>query len=112
MANRDQVIGGGLLVASLVIIIVYLWLIFVPPSWNIFGDPIDIFMLKLTGTFAIVGFFGILAWIGYTLATTPPPKPIEEIEKELEEELKKIEKELEEKGEKSEEGGGEEKKES
>jgi len=39
---------------------------------------------------------GILAWIGYTLATTPPPKPIEEIEKELEEELKKLEKELQE----------------
>jgi len=27
---------------------------------------------------------GILAWIGYTLATTPPPKPIEDVEKELE----------------------------
>ncbi|MFZ8793387.1 MAG: transcriptional regulator, partial [Acidilobaceae archaeon] len=37
---------------------------------------------------------GILAWIGYTLATTPPPKPIEEIEKEIEEELKKLEKEM------------------
>jgi len=36
---------------------------------------------------------GILAWIGYTLATTPPPKPIEEIEKEIEEELKKLEEE-------------------
>ncbi|RSN70343.1 transcriptional regulator, partial [Candidatus Korarchaeum cryptofilum] len=34
-----------------------------------------------------------LGWIGYTLATTPPPKPIEEIEKEIEEELKKIEEE-------------------
>jgi predicted DNA-binding transcriptional regulator len=32
---------------------------------------------------AVVGVFGILAWIGYTLATTPPPKPIEEIEKEM-----------------------------
>jgi len=26
--------------------------------------------------------FAILGWIGYTLATTSPPKPIEEIEKE------------------------------
>jgi len=37
-----------------------------------------------------------LAWIGYTLATTPPPKPVEEIEKELEEELKKLEEEVKE----------------
>jgi predicted DNA-binding transcriptional regulator len=42
----------------------------------------------------VLGVFGILAWIGYTLATTPPPKPIEEIEKEIEEELKKLEKEM------------------
>jgi predicted DNA-binding transcriptional regulator len=34
----------------------------------------------------------IVAWIGYTLATTPPPKPIEEIEKEIEKEMKEIEK--------------------
>jgi predicted DNA-binding transcriptional regulator len=31
----------------------------------------------------------VIGWIGFTLATTPPPKPIEEIEKELSEELKK-----------------------
>jgi hypothetical protein len=37
-----------------------------------------------TGTVAVAGVFAILAWIGYTLATTPPPKPIEEIEKEIE----------------------------
>ena len=41
---------------------------------------------------AVAGILGILAWIGYTLATTPPPKPIEEIEKELEQELKNEEK--------------------
>ncbi|MEM4647266.1 MAG: hypothetical protein QXQ03_02690, partial [Candidatus Nezhaarchaeales archaeon] len=50
-----------------------------------------IFVLKLTGAVAIVAVFAILGWIGYTLATTPPPKPIEEIEKEIEAELKKIE---------------------
>jgi len=48
-------------------------------------------LLKLTGTVAVAAVFALLAWIGYTLATTPPPKPIEEIEQELEEELKKVE---------------------
>jgi predicted DNA-binding transcriptional regulator len=32
---------------------------------------------------AVSAVLGVLAWIGYTLATTPPPKPLEEIEKEL-----------------------------
>lgn len=53
-------------------------------------------MIKITVFIAVAAVMGILAWIGYTLATTPPPKPIEEIEKELEEELKKLEKELQE----------------
>jgi len=42
---------------------------------------------------AVTAVFAILAWIGYTLATTPPPKPIEEIEKEIEKELKEVEEE-------------------
>ena len=87
--TKDKVVGAGLVVISAVIIGVYIWLVFFPP---IAGA--DLFVLKLTGAAAVVGVFGILGWIGYTLATTPPPKPIEEIEKELEEELKKLEKEL------------------
>ncbi len=83
--------GSGLLALSIIVIIVYAWILFWPPHahW-------DIYLLKITGFVAVAGVFGILGWIGYTLATTPPPKPIEEIEKELEEELKKLEKELEE----------------
>jgi len=71
---------------------------------------LSLFVLKLTGFVAVAGVLGILAWIGYTLATTPPPKPIEEIEKELEEELNKLEKETKQETQKTEEK--EEKKES
>ncbi len=88
--TKDKVVGAGLVGISAIIIGVYTWLVFFPPITGA-----DIFVLKLTGAAAVVGVFGILGWIGYTLATTPPPKPIEEIEKELEEELKKLEKELE-----------------
>jgi predicted DNA-binding transcriptional regulator len=84
--NRDKVIGGGLLALSIVVIAVYLWLLFFPPL-----EYVDIFILKLTGAIAVVAVFAIVGWIGYTLATTPPPKPIEEIEKEIEAELKKVE---------------------
>jgi len=41
----------------------------------------------------VAAVFGILAWVGYALATTPPPKPIEEIEKEIQQELQKLEEE-------------------
>lgn len=83
--SRDQIIGWGLLILSIAIIIIY--------GYVLYGTKYDIALLKLTGMIAITGVFGILGWIGYTLATTPPPKPIEEIEKEIEEELKKLEQE-------------------
>jgi predicted DNA-binding transcriptional regulator len=79
--NKDAAIGVGILAASVIVIAVYLWLIFLPPLAGV-----DLLLLKLTGSIAVAGIFGILAWIGYTLATTPPPKPIEEIEKEIEKE--------------------------
>jgi len=78
--NKDAVIGVGILATSVIVIAVYLWLIFLPPLAGV-----DLLVLKITGSVAVAAVFGILAWIGYTLATTPP-KPIEEIEKEMEKE--------------------------
>jgi predicted DNA-binding transcriptional regulator len=80
--DRDQVIGALLMVLSAAVIIVYGWIVFFT-EWSLL-------LLQITGFIAVLGVFGILAWIGYTLATTPP-KPIEEIEKELEKELKDLE---------------------
>ena len=94
--SRDQAVGVVLALSSICAIIVYAWLVFFT-QWAFL-------VLKLTGFAAIAGVFGVLAWIGYTLAATPPPKPIEEIEKELEEELKKLEEEVKEEPRKEEEG--------
>jgi len=86
--SKDRVVGAGLMAVSIIVIAIYLWLLFIPPAgW------VPMLVLEITAAIAVVGVLGILAWIGYTLATTPPPKPIEEIEKELEDELKKLEKE-------------------
>jgi predicted DNA-binding transcriptional regulator len=81
--SKDQAIGWLLLIVSIVVIIVYGWIVFFTQWWQL--------LLQLTAFIAIAGVFGILAWIGYTLATTPPPKPIEEIEKEIESEMKNLE---------------------
>lgn len=82
--SKDQVIGAVLLVGGVLGIIAYGYLVFLT-EWALA-------VLKLTGFVAVAGVLGILAWIGYTLATTPPPKPIEEIEKEIEQEVKEPEK--------------------
>jgi predicted DNA-binding transcriptional regulator len=71
------------MVLSMAVIIVYGWIVFFT-EWSLL-------LLQITGFIVVLGVFGILAWIGYTLATTPPPKPIEEIEKELEKKLKDLE---------------------
>ena len=35
--------------------------------------------LRVTAFLAVALLLGILAWIGYTMATTPPPEPITEL---------------------------------
>jgi predicted DNA-binding transcriptional regulator len=88
LASKDQAVGAAVLVLCVVVILIYGWLIFLT-GWSLI-------LLELTGFIAILGIFGIGAWIGWTMATTPPPKPIEELEKEMETE------EAPEKGEKEE----------
>ena len=73
-------VGVLLMVLSVAVIVTYGWIVFFT-EWSLL-------LLQITGFIAVLGVFGIPAWIGYRLATTPPPKPIEEIEKELEKELK------------------------
>jgi predicted DNA-binding transcriptional regulator len=82
--SKDQAVGALLLIVGVLGIVVYAYLVFL--------TEYALLVLKLTGFVAVGGVLAILAWIGYTLATTPPPKPIEDIEKEIEQELKKEEK--------------------
>ncbi|AEA13357.1 transcription regulator containing HTH domain-like protein [Thermoproteus uzoniensis 768-20] len=86
--HRDKAVGIGLLILSVLVIVVYAWLVFL--------TKYDIVVLKATAFLAVAAVFGILGWVGYALATTPPPKPIEEIEKEVEQALKEIEKQMQE----------------
>jgi predicted DNA-binding transcriptional regulator len=81
LAGKDQSIGALILLVCVVGIVVYGWLVFLT-EWHIL-------VLQLTGFIAIAGILGIGAWIGWTMATTPPPKPIEELEEEIEAESSK-----------------------
>jgi len=73
--SNDKIIGGLILALSILGIIVY--------GWVVFFTEYAIFALQVTAFIAVAGVLAILAWIGYTLATTPPPKPVEELEKEF-----------------------------
>jgi predicted DNA-binding transcriptional regulator len=83
--SRDQAIGVLLMLISIAVIIGYAWILFFT-EWTLL-------LMQVTLMVAVAALLGIIAWIGYTLATTPPPKPIEEIEKELQQELKTSEEE-------------------
>ena len=48
---------------------------------------LDAVLVLVSAAFIVI--LGIGAWIGMTMATTPPPKPIEEIAAETETENKK-----------------------
>jgi predicted DNA-binding transcriptional regulator len=78
--GKDKAIGALLFLGGILGIVAYAWLVFLS-EWAMIT-------LQLTGFVAVAAVLAIVSWIGYTLATTPPPKPIEEIERELEKELK------------------------
>ncbi|MEM3638036.1 MAG: hypothetical protein QXX17_02400 [Conexivisphaerales archaeon] len=77
LVNKDQGLGVVILIASILGILIYGGLVFFA------GFVISVWVLRITAFIAVAGVLAILAWIGYTLATTPPPQPIEELEKEL-----------------------------
>lgn len=89
MVSKDQAIGGLILVVCVVIILAYLIGLF-GADWvaTTFTGSVDsaagirYWLAEIPVLVAVVAVLGIGAWIGYTMATTPPPKPIEEIEAE------------------------------
>jgi predicted DNA-binding transcriptional regulator len=68
MAN-DRALGGGILVGSIAGIVIYGILLY---FWATF-------ILEITAFLGVVVLLGILGWIGWTMATTPPPEPMPDI---------------------------------
>lgn len=77
MAN-DRALGGIILLGSLAGVVIYFWLLFMSPwAW---------LTIKVSAFLAVGMVLLIVAWIGYTLATTPPPMPLEDFDFETESE--------------------------
>ena len=69
---KDQVIGAGLLLGSFAGIVIYFWLVFIS-LWGLLIVQVSAFL-------AVTAVLLIVAWIGYTLATTPPSIPLEDLD--------------------------------
>ena len=65
---KDQMIGALILVGSLAVLGVYAYMLYAGFAWLVYGIVV---------TVAMIGVMGVVAWIGWTMATTPPPAPIE-----------------------------------
>ena len=77
MVSKDQAIGWLIFLACAVVAIVYLIAFY-------FFSGIVLWLIGVPVVVAFIAVLAIGAWIGWTMATTPPPKPIEEIEAETE----------------------------
>lgn len=89
MASKDQAIGALIFLVCLVVAIGYVVIVAFPSAieallpWTAFEIQFAAVAAVVLIAFLAIMFIG--AWIGWTMATTPPPKPIEELEEEIEE---------------------------
>ena len=86
MVSKDQGIGGAILAVCVIVAIVYVLLVSVPQQlFGLNGTDVRLDAVLVLVSVAFIAILAIGAWIGWTMATTPPPKPIEEITTEIEE---------------------------
>jgi hypothetical protein len=87
--SKDQAIGSVILLVCIIVAVGYLITLFYP-TWlvniGLLGSTsnVQFWVIAIPVFVAFIAILGIGAWIGYTMATTPPPKPIEEITTEPE----------------------------
>jgi len=95
LASKDQAIGALIFIVCVVIAVGYLVVLVAPgvisPMIGISAQSLQFWAVAVVVLLAFLAIMFIGAWIGWTMATTPPPKPIEELE--TEEEKKEEEKE-------------------
>jgi hypothetical protein len=82
--SKDQAIGAAILGVCVIVAALYVLTLFYPTwlvSIGLLGSTVNVaFWLIAVPVFvAFVAILFIGAWIGFTMATTQPPKPIEEI---------------------------------
>ncbi len=74
---REVTQGRLLFVMSVVTMIVYFWALFLSPQDEVLlGRSISEWALLIPVVIFVYLFLFVVAWIGWTMATTPPPLPV------------------------------------
>ncbi len=97
MVSKDQSIGGVIFTVCVVVAIIYLVTLFYPTWLKPIASresDVQFWVIAIPVFVAFVAVMAIGAWIGWTMATTPPPKPIEEITTEMEQKKEETPKEM------------------
>ena len=88
MVSKDQAIGWVIFLVCVVVMIGYVVTLFgyeqiIQPLIDVGSTSrVQFWLVAIPVLIAFVAVLAIGAWIGWTMATTPPPKPIEEFEVE------------------------------
>ena len=90
MVSKDQGIGGAILAVCVIVALGYLVLVVDPGLFNLNAANVRLDAVLVLVSVAFIIILAIGAWIGWTMATTPPPKPIEYIATEAETENKTV----------------------
>jgi predicted DNA-binding transcriptional regulator len=90
--SKDQAIGAAILVICMLIGVLYVATLFFPQWFTLLGIQTTEAEVRfwIVATPVLIAFIAVLAiggWIGWTMATTPPPKPKEEITMEGEQKV-------------------------
>lgn len=76
--HKDQLYGGIIFIVAIVLIIIYnLWIFGILQNVAAAFNPI--YAVYIPMWLLVMLVLGIAGWIGWTMASTPPPKPIEEL---------------------------------
>jgi hypothetical protein len=85
MVSKDQGIGGAILAVCVIVALGYIILVVDPGLFNLNATNVRLDAVLVLVSVAFIAILAIGAWIGWTMASTPPPKSIEEITAETEE---------------------------
>ena len=83
--TKDQVFGALVMAACLILAVAFLFGLFLydPYIHSFFNvglpENVRFWIVATPVTIGFVGLLGIGAWIGLTMVTAPPPKPIEDL---------------------------------
>ncbi|MFA5365257.1 MAG: transcriptional regulator [Candidatus Bathyarchaeia archaeon] len=88
MVSKDQAIGWVIFLVCAIVALAYTVSMIWPSEivdllgWDLNAQIFRLYLVAGPVLIAFVAVLAIGAWIGWTMGTTPPPRPIEEIESE------------------------------